>query len=119
MKNYLTILTIIIISWNSVLADSEKNINASLKHITVYPDRAQLSHETTVDIPAGNTILKLSGLSPYIDARSIQVKGSGNFTILSVNHQNNYLINLEDSPEIKDIRKQIEVLQLKWRRKPQ
>ncbi len=113
MKNYLTILTIIIISWNSVLADSEKNINASLKHITVYPDRAQLSHETTVDIPAGNTILKLSGLSPYIDARSIQVKGSGNFTILSVNHQNNYLINLEDSPEIKDIRKQIEVLQLK------
>jgi uncharacterized protein (TIGR02231 family) len=33
--------------------------------------------------------------------------------ILSVNHQNNYLQNLEDQPEIKDISSQIEALQLK------
>src|SRR5690606_38659945 len=75
--------------------------------------RAQMTHETAVDIPSGKTILKLSGLSPYIDARSIQVKGTGNFTILSVNHQNNYLQNLEDSPEIKNIRSQIKGLQIK------
>ena len=61
----------------------------------------------------GKTILKLSALSPYIDVQSIQVKGFGDFTILSVNHQNNYLQNLEDSPEIKSIRSQIETLQLK------
>jgi uncharacterized protein (TIGR02231 family) len=96
-----------------VSADNEKDIKAGLKHVTVYPDRAQLTHETTVEIPAGMTVLKLGSLSPYIDAQSIQVKGLGEFMILSVNHQNNYLQNLEELPEIKSIRSQIEALQLK------
>ncbi len=96
-----------------ISADTEKDIKAALKHVTVYPDRAQLTHETSVEIPAGKTLLKLGGLSPYIDAQSIQVKGYGDFTILSVNHQNNYLENLEEQPEIKSIRNQIEALQLK------
>ncbi len=61
----------------------------------------------------GKTVLKLSSLSPYIDVQSIQVKGFGDFTILSVNHQNNWLQNLEDSPEVKSIRSQIEELQRK------
>jgi len=113
MKKFLVAAFILVIFCNGLLAENEKNIKAGIKHVTVYPDRAQLSHETTVDIPAGKTILKLSGLSPYIDPRSIQVKGSGNFTILSVNHQNNYLQNLEDSPEIKNIRNQIEALQVR------
>ena len=94
-------------------ADTEKEIKAAIKHVTVYPDRAQLNYETSVDIPVGKSILKLSGLSPYIDPQSIQVKGFGEFIILSVNHQNNYLQNLEDSPEMKNIRSQIESLQLK------
>ena len=96
-----------------VFADTEKDITAPLKHVTIYPDRAQMTHETTTNIPAGRTLLKLGGLSPYIDARSIQVKGQGDFMILSVNHQNNYLANLEELPEIKSIRNQIEALQIK------
>lgn len=94
-------------------AQAEKEIKAEIKHVTVFPDRAQVDHETTVTIMPGKSVLKLSGLSPYIDVQSIQVKGYGDFTILSVNHQNNYLQNLEDSPEVKSIRSQIETLQLK------
>jgi uncharacterized protein (TIGR02231 family) len=94
-------------------ADTEKEIKAAIRHVTVYPDRAQVTHEATTDLPAGNTILKLTSLSPYIDAQSIQVKGYGDFIILSVNQRNNYLENLEDLPEVKSIRGQIEALQLK------
>jgi len=94
-------------------ADTEKDIKSLLKNVTIYPDRAQLSHDGSVDIPAGTTLLKLGGLSPFIDPQSIQVKGYGAFTILSVNHQNNYLENLEELPEIKTIRNQIETLQMK------
>lgn len=97
----------------SVSAQNEKSIKADIKHVTVFPDRAQVEHEGTVSILPGKSILKLSGLSPYIDVQSIQVKGYGEFTILSVNHQNNYLQNLEDSPEVKSIRSQIESLQTK------
>lgn len=92
---------------------ADKIIKAPISRVTVFPDRAQIFHETSADIPVGTTIFKLSGLSPYIDAQSIQVKGYGEFTIIAVNHQNNYLENLEELPEIKSIRNQIETLQLK------
>lgn len=94
-------------------ADTDKEIKAVINHVTVYPDRAQLSHESNFDISPGKTILKLTNLSPYIDPESIQVKGMGEFTILSVNLQNNYLQNLEELPEVKSIRGQIADLQLK------
>jgi uncharacterized protein (TIGR02231 family) len=113
MINLLLISILILIESFNVSADTEKEIKAGIKHVTVYPDRAQVNHETTIDLPAGKTVLKLGGLSPYIDAQSIQVKGYGEFIILSVNQQNNYLENLEDLPEVKSIRSQIEALQLK------
>jgi uncharacterized protein (TIGR02231 family) len=113
MKKLLLTSIFLISAFLYVSADTEKDIKAPLKQVTVYPDRAQLTHETTVDIAAGKSILKLGSLSPYIDVQSIQVKGYGEFTILSVNHQNNYLENLEEMPEIKTIRSQIEALQIK------
>jgi len=113
MKIIVTIFIILQASAVALHADQEKEIKAPVKHVTIYPDRAQLTHEATVEITAGTTLLKLTGLSPYIDPQSIQVKGYGEFVILSVNHQNNYLENLEDIPEIKSIRNQIETLQTK------
>ncbi|MBN1107244.1 MAG: mucoidy inhibitor MuiA family protein [Bacteroidales bacterium] len=99
--------------WILPLSGSGKEIGAPIVRVTVYPDRAQITHEGSADIAAGQNILRLSGLSPYIDAQSIRVSGYGNFTILSVNHQNNYLQNLEELPEIRSIRSQIETLQIK------
>jgi len=113
MKNLFLILLFILVPSLAMPADTEKEIRAGIKHVTVYPDRAQITHEATAEISSGKTILKLIELSPYIDAQSIQVKGQGEFMILSVNHQNNYLQNLEDSPEVRNIRSQIENLQMK------
>ncbi len=113
MKNLITIFIVLQASFMALYADQEKDIKAPVKHVTVYPDRAQLTHEASVEIPAGTTLLRLSDLSPYIDPQSIQVKGYGDFVIMSVNQQNNYLENLEDLPEVKNIRNQIETLQLK------
>ncbi len=113
MKRYLVASIALSISLFHISAQSEKEIKAEIKHVTVFPDRAQINHEASVSLQPGKTALKLSALSPYIDIQSIQVKGFGDFTILSVNHQNNYLQNLEDSPEIKSIRSQLESLQRK------
>lgn len=113
MKKLILTFILLITFIRYASADIEKDIKAGLKHVTVYPDRAQLTHETTVEIAAGKSVLKLGGLSPYIDAQSIQVKGYGDFMVLSVNLENNYLQNLEELPEIKNIRNQIEALQLK------
>ena len=113
MKKFI-IISILILSYAACSnAQVSRDIKAEIKHITVFPDRAQIEHEAQISLPPGKTFLKLSELSPYIDAQSVQVKGFGEFTILSVNHQNNYLENLEDSPDLKNIRSQIETLQIK------
>jgi uncharacterized protein (TIGR02231 family) len=113
MKRSLIILFVISLTLPCLNAQSEKEIKAEMKHVTVFPDRAQIDHETSVPITPGKSVLKLSSLSPYIDPQSVRVKGTGDFTILSVNHQNNYLQNLEESADIKNLRSQLESLQLK------
>ncbi len=112
MKTTVSVFAIILLSY-SLQAQPEKEIKAELKHVTVFPDRAQLSHDGSLQLTAGKSVLKLSALSPYIDQQSILVKGYGDFTILSVNQRNNYLENLEDLPEVKELRAQVEQLQLK------
>jgi uncharacterized protein (TIGR02231 family) len=113
MKKLLLIGIIAAVFQTGISAQADKEIKADIKHVTVFPDRAQIDHESNVSILPGKTILKLKGLSPYIDPQSLQVKGFGDFTILSVSLQNNYLRNLEAGPETEGIRKQIEELQLK------
>jgi uncharacterized protein (TIGR02231 family) len=113
MKRVIFILTALLGSLSHLYAQAEKEIKAEIKHVTVFPDRAQVDQEASVAIQPGKLVYRLTALSPYIDVQSIQVKGSGDFIILSVNHQNNYLQNLEDSPEVKGIRSQIETLQIK------
>lgn len=113
MKNILITSLFIVSALSNLNAQTVKDVKAEIKHVTVFPDRAQVDHEGTVSLQPGKSILRLSALSPYIDVQSIQVKGYGEFTILSVNQQNNYLENLEDSPDVKTIRSQIETLQTK------
>ncbi len=97
----------------AIAAQENKDVRSDLKHVTVFPDRAQVDREATITVTPGKSAFRLTALSPYIDMQSIQVRGFGNFTILSVNHQNNYLQNLEDTPEIKKIKDQIEDLKMK------
>ena len=113
MIRTISFLTIFFLFASGLKAQDEKAIVTGIKHVTVYPDRAQIDREASLTISAGKSLLKFSGLSPYIDMQSVQVKGFGNFVILSVNHQNNYLQNLEDTPEVKALKGEIESLKQK------
>jgi uncharacterized protein (TIGR02231 family) len=113
MKKIILTSVLLSMAFSLSLADYEKEIKGTISHVTVYPDRAQVAQEATFDLLPGKTVIMLKGLSPYIDAQSIQVKGFGEFTILSVNLQNNYLQNLEELPEVKNIKGQIEALRIK------
>ena len=79
----------------------------SAPNVTVFLSGAQISREANIDIISGKTILKFDNLSQYIDKKSIQVKGKGQYTILSVNHQNNYLNQKDKSQELKDLENKI------------
>ncbi len=113
MIKSLTLIVIILLYTSNLAAQNEKRISTVIKHVTVFPDRAQVDRQASVSVPAGKSVFTLTGLSPYIDTQSIQVKGFGDFIILAVNQQNNYLQNLENSPEVKSLSEEIEALKMK------
>lgn len=71
--------------------DPVKEIPTAIASVTVFQQGAQLVHKGEARIPAGRSVLKFTGLSAQLNAQSLQFSATGNFTILSVNHQVNYL----------------------------
>lgn len=73
----------------------EKKVKSVVNEVTVFIKGAQITRKKTVDLLPGKTILKFVNLSPFIDAKSVQVKANGEVTVLSVNHQQNYVEKVE------------------------
>ncbi|MDW7693814.1 mucoidy inhibitor MuiA family protein [Flammeovirgaceae bacterium SG7u.132] len=88
----------------------EQEVKTEVKEVTVFIEGAQVTRKKSVNIPAGETVLKFINLSPFIDAKSVQVKAEGDVTVLSVNHQQNYLDKLDKSKELDELEKQLAVL---------
>ena len=91
----------------------EKEINSSIKKVTVYTQGAQIEREATVSLQQGQMVLKIVGLSPYIKKESIRIDGDGSYSILNVQHQNDYLNELDKNEEIESLKDKIEELQFK------
>ncbi|MGQ7868093.1 mucoidy inhibitor MuiA family protein [Sunxiuqinia sp. sy24] len=85
----------------------EKEIETNVSEVTVFIEGAQITRKKTIELPQGTTVLKFNNLSPFIDAKSIQAKANGDVTILSVNHQQNFLEELEKTAEVKTIESKI------------
>ncbi|WP_165731836.1 mucoidy inhibitor MuiA family protein [Polaribacter sp. 20A6] len=81
----------------------EKKISTQVNEVTVFLEGAQITRKKTVQVKQGKTILKFSNLSPFIDAKSIQVKAEGNITVFAVNHQQNFIEKLDKQQELIDL----------------
>jgi len=86
-----TLLFLFITQLSFAQSFKEVELKSNIKEVTVFLQSAQISRTAKVFIAGGKSALIIKGLSPHIDKKSIQVKGIGNFTILSVNHRLNYL----------------------------
>jgi len=87
---------------NQVFANEEntKEIQTRINEVTVFLRGAQVTRTGEIKLLPGRQVLLLKSLSPYIDSRSIQVKSTGDFTILSVNHNLNYLDELDNDKKV-------------------
>lgn len=81
----------------------DKKITTHVSEVTVFLEGAQITRKKTIAINRGVSVLKFSDLSPFIDAKSIQVKANGNITVLAVNHQQNFLDKLDKEKELVDL----------------
>ena len=91
----------------------EKDIKSEVKEVTVFLRGAQITRTKTIDFPKGTTIIKFVNLSPFVDAKSIQVKANGELIVLSVNHQLNYLDKSKNSTQLTDLENKLEVIEEK------
>ncbi|NNE03515.1 MAG: mucoidy inhibitor MuiA family protein, partial [Eudoraea sp.] len=89
----------------------EKEVKTIVNDVTVFIEGAQVIRKKAVDLSTGTTILKFVDLSPFIKAKSLQVKADGDVTVISVNQQQNYLDKLEKSAELISLESQLEAVQ--------
>lgn len=113
MKTYFALLGMALCMSASSYAQTEKVVPSEIKSVTVYKAGAQIEREARVSLATGQTLVKLTGLSPYINKESIRVAGDGSFTILSVQHQNDFLNELGRSAEMEDLTQKMESLRSK------
>ena len=90
--------------------ESTKTIKSKIKEVTVFFQGAQVTQAGDVSIPQGQSIVMFDNLTQYLNPQSIQVKGEGDFTILSVTHQINYLKSQEKSPEVLRLEDSVTIL---------
>jgi hypothetical protein len=102
MKKLFFLILCLILSKTYAQEISEKKIITEVNEVTVFIKDAQITRKKSVELKQGATLLKFINLSPFIDAKSIQVKANGNITVLSVNHQQNYIDKLAKQQELLD-----------------
>lgn len=100
MKKILTLVLMVLCA--GAFAQEKKDIvvKSDITDATVFINGAQVIRKKVVDITPGKSTLKFVGLSPYLDAKSVQVKVNGQITVLSVNHQLNYIDSATQSKDI-------------------
>ena len=87
----------------------EKTIPSKVDKVTVYLNSAQITRTKKVSIPKGVSVLKFTKLSPFIDAKSIQVKVK-DIEIQAVNFQKNYLETEVKNEKTKLLKNRLETL---------
>lgn len=110
MKKFIFLVPLALFLTSTIIAQEfkEKLVKTQITEATVFLSGAQLTQTGTVRLEKGNTALIVSGVSPYIDANSLRVNGQGDFTVVSVNHRKNYLV---ETPQARKIDSLLQVLE--------
>lgn len=112
MRLLLTIVLVLVTTLSFCQNFKERELKTEIKEVTVFLKGAQIFETGSVTIPQGNTILRVKGLSSFVDEKSIQVKATGDFTILSVNHSLNHLEELQKNEKADSLTKVKEAIYL-------
>lgn len=67
---------------SQLIAAEKENIKSTITEVTVYTQGAQVFRKATYNVKPGITEIIIDGICPTIDAKSLQVKATGNIVIL-------------------------------------
>ncbi|MBO9702267.1 MAG: DUF4139 domain-containing protein [Sporocytophaga sp.] len=81
-------------------AEDKKNLKAEIKQVTVFLNKAQVTSSINTQLDPGSNELLIDGLPAGIDKQSIQVSGKGDFVIMAVKHELNFVDPQKKSKEM-------------------
>ncbi len=82
-------------AWAEQCDAPEVMLESNIEKVTVFRKGAQVERKAKVNLPVGATVLVFDHIPPTAYENSIQVGGKGDFTILSVSMEKNYLSSQE------------------------
>ncbi|SEF82340.1 DUF4139 domain-containing protein [Algoriphagus boritolerans] len=88
----------------------ETVLTSKIHDVTLFLSGAQVFENASGQITEGESVILLKGLSPYLDEKSIQVKGQGNFTIQAVNKRLDFMSEKEVGEKVKALEDQIDLI---------
>ena len=78
---------IVTLMWVIAANGENKKVTANIKHVTIFTHGAQVERTYSMNLTAGEQVITFTGLSPYTDVKSMQIKARGKLTILGVNYR--------------------------------
>lgn len=73
-----------------IFAQKEIKLSSDIEKVTVFFQGAQVEHRRSTELKPGRQMVVFEKLTDFIDPNSVQVKATGNLTILSVKARKNY-----------------------------
>ncbi|MCX6180886.1 MAG: DUF4139 domain-containing protein [Bacteroidetes bacterium] len=95
----------------TLFAQEETEVKSKIEKVTVFLQGAQITETGKANLEKGKHILKLTGLTPYIQENSIAVKTSSNITLINVLSQINYVQSTEAPKRLKQIDDSLQIFQ--------
>ncbi len=89
-KKLLLVMSLLFIALITNASDGPK-IESKVQKVIVFLNSAQVTRTATVNVPAGTSTLVFTNISSAIDVQSIQVSARGEFTIMSVKNETDFL----------------------------
>jgi uncharacterized protein (TIGR02231 family) len=113
MKKLFSGLALIVLTFNGIGQQKEVAVSSEIKKVTVFLSGAQVTREANVNLKAGSNLIKFTDITANLDVNSLQVVGNKGFTIVSVNHQFNYMAEPQKSKQYKQIKDSLDDVTLK------
>lgn len=107
---FLTIMLCLLISQPMWAQIQEKTIKTDIAEVKIYLQGAEIIRTEKLNLSKGKYRIIFAGLSPRLDARSIQVTASNNASILSTTSKTNFMSPRKSSPRVQTIQDSIELL---------
>jgi len=103
MRKIFLLQGLLIISILQYAQIKKQTADSKISKVTVFLEGSQVERQAKTALIPGKQEIIFSNISPNIEKQSIQVRAEGNITVLSVNHQQNFLKEQQKQDEIKEI----------------